>query len=284
MPRPIKDGLSYFPLDADFFENNKIKILRARYGSDGVMIYMFLLCEIYKNGYYIKIDEDFEYILSSDLGMSHDKAKQVLTFLLSRSLFDNKLFQSDAVLTSAGIQKRFQNAVKERARKNRVEVGEFWILKESETEPFIKCTHDVGYSRNNSSNSRNNSSNSGNNATKKSKVKNNNIYIEKLKSETLIESFKTYLMIREKNYGVISSEQIDMLIDDLCSLTDDTNERIAIVKKSSAGGYKSFFALSNKKKEDKPMATASNPKRKTKFNNFKERDYDMADLESKLIQ
>ena len=48
-------------------------------------------------GYYLKIDEDFEYIVSDDLNMESNKVKQVLNFLLERSLFDNTLFQSDKI-------------------------------------------------------------------------------------------------------------------------------------------------------------------------------------------
>lgn len=65
MARPKKSGLSYFPLDTDFFDNDsRIKILKARYRADGIMIYVYLLCEIYKNGYYIQVDDDLEYIIS----------------------------------------------------------------------------------------------------------------------------------------------------------------------------------------------------------------------------
>ena len=85
----------------------------------------------------MQVDDDFEYILSDDLGMDQNKAKQVLNFLLSRSLFDDTLFQSDKVLTSAGIQRRFQLAIKERARKNPITVGRYWILSKEDTEPFI---------------------------------------------------------------------------------------------------------------------------------------------------
>ncbi len=108
MARPRKKGLDYFPLGIDFFSVIKVRILKSRFGVDGIAIYLYLLCEIYKNGYYIHLDEDFEYIMSDDLNMSSDKVKQVLKFLLERSLFDNKLFQSDTILTSAGIQRRFQ--------------------------------------------------------------------------------------------------------------------------------------------------------------------------------
>ena len=138
MSRPPKAGIDYFPLDVDFFTDKKIRILKARYGADGIAIYLYLLCEIYRAGYYIRFDDDMLFILSNDLGMSPDKVKQVLKFLLERSLLDSTLFQSDTILTSAGIQKRFQLAVKERARKKPIEVKDFWLLDEEETEPFIK--------------------------------------------------------------------------------------------------------------------------------------------------
>ena len=111
MARPRKDGIDYFSLDTDFFSDKKVKILKARYGTDGVTMYIYLLCEIYKNGYYLKIDEDYDYLMSEELNMSVDKVMQIRTFLLERSMFDKQLFQSDAVLTSTGIEKRYQEAV-----------------------------------------------------------------------------------------------------------------------------------------------------------------------------
>ena len=99
-------------------------------------------------------------------------------------------------------------------------------------------------------------------------------------SDKVFEAFHKYLVIREQSYGQISKEQIDMLVEDLCSLATKEEERIAIINKASAGGYKSFFNV-NKPKKDYPRKSNS---KKTKFNNFEERDYNMTDLESKLFQ
>lgn len=275
MARPKKNGLSYFPLDADFFNDNKIKILKARYGADGIMTYVYLLCEVYKQGYYIKVDNDFEYILSSDLGMGADKVKQVLTFLLSRSLFDNKLFQSDAVLTSAGIQKRFQVAVRERARKNPIIVGRYWLLNQEETEPFIKCTLFDDLSRKVDGFSGNNEDISQEKSLNKSKVNNinNNIAF----SPELESAFQMYLLVRKNNYGEISEEQIQALREELIQCGDNEAERIAAAKKAASGGYKTFFR--GKKKKD-----ADVKKGKVKDNNnFQRREYDMDALESRLL-
>ena len=276
LARPKKNGLSYFPLDVDFFEDPKIKILRARYGRDGIVFYIYLLCEIYKQGYYIQVDDDFEYIISDDLKMDQNKAKQVLNFLLSRSLFDNTLFQSDKVLTSAGIQRRFQLAVKERARKNPIEVGRFWLLKKGETEPFIKCTIFEDSSRKSEGFSGKNDGNSAEESLKKSKV-NKSIYNTGFSPE-LERAFQMYLLVRKKNFGEIEEEQIQALREDLLSLSDNEEERIAIVKKATASGWKSFYKTEKKRKD-----FGVGKGKKINNNNFERRKYDFEALESELI-
>lgn len=277
LARPRKDGLDYFPLDVDLFEDDKIKILKARYGADGIILYLYLLCRIYRQGYYMQVNEDFEYIISEDLKMSPDKVKQVLTFLLSRSLFDNTLFQSDAVLTSAGIQKRFQLAVKERAKKNPIKTGRYWLLKKEETEPFIKCTLFGDYSGNNDSYSRKNPDKSREQSLKESKVK-NNIYTP-FQSAELEQAFQTYLLVHSHNYGGMLPEQVQALREELEKLSSDDKERIAIVKKATAGGWKSFYPLKKRTKEPKK-------EKKNGFNNFEGRDYSeqMDDLTRALIE
>ena len=281
LARPRKDGLDYFPLDADFFEDEKIRILKARYGADGIILYIYLLCRIYKHGYYMKVNEDFEYLISDDLKMSPDKVKQVLTFLLSRSLFDNTLFQSDAVLTSAGIQRRFQLAVKERAKKNPIQAGRYWLLKEAETEPFIKCTQFEGFSQKNNNSSGKNKDNSREQSLKESKV-NNDIYNTPFPPE-LERAFQLYLSVREHNFGEIIPEQVQALREDLLSLTTDPTEQLAIVKKATAGGWKSFYK-SKEKSGKKTQEKKDTGKKRSKFSNFQERSYDMADLERAMIQ
>ncbi|BCZ26392.1 hypothetical protein EUBC25_04790 [Claveliimonas bilis] len=276
MARFRKDGLNYFPLDVNFFYNEKIKILDARYGKDGVMLYLFLLGRIYDKGYYIHVNEDFEYLVSAELKMGADKVKQVLTFLLSRSLFDNTLFQSDAVLTSAGIQKRWQIAKKEAARKTPIEVGRFWLLKREETEPYIKCTFFDDCSGKNDNNSGKKEDNSGGKTIKESKV-NNNIYIP-FQPEELEQAFQTYLLVYSHNHGELLPEQIQILREELISLSSDAAERLAIVRKATTRGWKGFYPIRKQANEPK--------NKKDSFNNFKGRDYSgqMDDLTKALIE
>lgn len=174
MARPRDPGLSYFPLDVDFFSDAKIRILKARFGPDGITLYVYLLCRIYRHGYYMEWNEDTEYITADELNMSCEKVKQVLRFLLERSLFNNTLFQSDTILTGAGIQNRYQEAVEAKARKNPIIVNkDYWLLSMAETKPWLKVVDHKGCSENNTSYSGNNGDNSGNNDTKQNKTNQN---------------------------------------------------------------------------------------------------------------
>lgn len=171
MARQQKTGLDYFPLDVNIFTDNKIRILKARYGVNGVSVYIYLLCEIYKNGYYMQWNDDLKFILADELNLTDGFIEQVLKFLLERSLFDNKLFQSDTILTSPGIQRRYQLAVKERAKKTPIRIKGFWLLEAEETEPFIKVNPDSDFSENLADSSRKNKDSSQKNDIKESKVK-----------------------------------------------------------------------------------------------------------------
>lgn len=241
MARPRKKGIEYFPFDVDFFSDKKIKVLKSRFGADGITIYIYLLCEIYKNGYYIQMDDDYEYIIADDLGMSNEKVKQVMKFLLERSLLDGTLFQSDTIITSLGIQRRFQEAVRSRASKSGVEVEEkYWLLEESETQPFIKCTQNVGYSEKNSNYSEKNPSYSKKNGTKKSKVKeskvkeNKNIY-----TRVCVNRFNDFFSAYPKKVNIQAAEKEYMLIlynnqalteEDLIASARNYAEDVSILK------------------------------------------------------
>ena len=282
MARRRQEGNFFFRLDVDFFSDRKIKILKARYGADGITLYIYLLCEIYKAGYYLKIDEDFEFIVSDDLNMDSNKVKQVLNFLLERSLFDNTLFQSDKVLTSAGIQRRYQAMVKARALKTPITVERFWLLPEEETETFIKVHPSLNNSENKSDNSRKNDDNSRKNNTKGKERKGE--YIDTAPPGTycadpsLNEVFLLFLKVRQDSGDHLTEAQIQLLKEDLSSMSDNPEELIAIVKKSTMSGWKTFYPL--KKGRGKKIEAKNG---KNRFNNFQQREYDFEVYEKKLL-
>lgn len=213
MGRPRKTGIDYFPFDVDFFSDKKIKILKSRFGVDGITIYLYLLCEIYRNGYYIEYDDDYTYIIADDLGMSGEKVKQVLAYLLERSLLTSILLLPVTVITSHGIQCRFQEAVKGRAAKSGVEVDKrIWLLNEQETLPFIKYTQNSDFSENNESFSEKNLSKSEIYTTKESKVnkskEKNNIYCTEPEKPSSAPPVIT-LPLNDKTDYEITQDEVD---------------------------------------------------------------------------
>jgi hypothetical protein len=107
MARPIKLGLDYFPLDVDIFMNLKIRKLIKKFGCKGVYIFFTILCDIYKNGYYLSVDEDYIFDLSDRSGIDIDELNKLFDYMTKLGLFNMKLFKSDLVFTSETIQKRF---------------------------------------------------------------------------------------------------------------------------------------------------------------------------------
>jgi hypothetical protein len=136
------------------------------------MVYIYILCEIYREGYYIEYDEDLILDISDELNISENATKQIVSYLLSRSLLDSTLAKSVNVLTASSIQRRYQKAVEERGKHRDIVVdGRFWVLKEDETESFIQVRPVDGFSENKCSFSPKKSDLSENNHTKESKVK-----------------------------------------------------------------------------------------------------------------
>ena len=173
MARPMKAGLDYFPFDVDFFSDRKIKRLRSAFGADGVSVYLYLLCEIYRRGYYIEYDDDLILDISDELSITTNLTKQVLTYLFSRSLLivkESKLAVPVKVITAESIQRRYQ-AAKKSAKRDIYVAAEFWVLDEEETESSVHLCPEKGNSRKNKDNSGKNPGYSRKNHTKESKVK-----------------------------------------------------------------------------------------------------------------
>lgn len=129
--RKIKKGLDYFQIDTHIFSDIKIRKLIKYANPNAVSIYICLLAMIYKDGYYIKWDEDMPFIVSEETGINEEEIKQTLTILLKVSLFSEALFQEYQILTSKGIQERYQRINIISKRKSNV--TEFSLIGSEET-------------------------------------------------------------------------------------------------------------------------------------------------------
>ena len=157
----MKKGLDFFPLDVDFFDDEKVQFVSARFGIKGEVCAIRLLTRIYRNGYFIKWDEDSAYLFSKVAGKEFSPclANEIVHELVKRGFFNQSLFDSFGILTSRGIQDRFLKACIRRkdvevdARYLLVDSSEFKNLRISKAyssaPSFRKCIHDVSISEEN---------------------------------------------------------------------------------------------------------------------------------------
>ena len=129
MARGITKGLEYLPLDLDWYQDRKIMKLRRRCGLEAPGVYVILLCMIYRDGYYVKWDDDFAFDVAEVVHGEEEKIREILQVSLEVGLFNKKLFDEHHVLTSAGIQRRYNSVCEKAKRKNRV--CEFDLLGET---------------------------------------------------------------------------------------------------------------------------------------------------------
>ena len=126
MARPEKNGLDYFPFDVDFFNDEKIEAISGEFGIKGEIVTIRLLSAIYRNGYFIEWSEMLKMKLLKNLhGISKELLEQIVSRLVKWNFFNENLFNSDKILTSKGIQRRYEEATKR--RKNN-ECSLFWLL------------------------------------------------------------------------------------------------------------------------------------------------------------
>lgn len=178
MARPNKEGLDYFPLDVDFFSDEKIGSISGEFGIKGEITAIKLLCAIYRNGYFILWNDALKMSLLRGLpGISLELLEQIVTRLVRWGFFEQTLFSTVSVLTSKGIQERYFKAIKRR--------------KDSSNYPYLLVNVD-----NNKVNVSNNDINVNTNPIKERKGNKNR---ESLNTrETLFDNFKNELLRDEE--------------------------------------------------------------------------------------
>ncbi|MFV0232801.1 DUF4373 domain-containing protein [Empedobacter falsenii] len=115
MARSKQIGLTYFPFDVDFFENEKIEALSGEFGIKGELAVIKLFCAIYKNGYYLEWNDLQKMKLLKRLpGVSSSLLDQIIKKLVKWELLNQDIFTQHSVMTSKNIQKQFINSTKRR--------------------------------------------------------------------------------------------------------------------------------------------------------------------------
>lgn len=124
MPRPIKNGVDYFPLDVHLDE--KFELIEAEFGLTGFAVVVKLLQRIYgQYGYYCEWNDEVALLFGRRIGLGGSAVSEIVSASIRRGLFDQTLYDRYQILTSAGIQKRYFEAV---ARRKVVNVEAAYLL------------------------------------------------------------------------------------------------------------------------------------------------------------
>lgn len=114
MARPVKFSIDYFPVDVDIFDDEKVIPVSSEYGAQGEAVIIRILCSIYRNGYYIECTESFIYKIAKQANVNHEVVQGVIDGLLKWGFFDKGVYSAYKVISSAGIQARWKEAVRKR--------------------------------------------------------------------------------------------------------------------------------------------------------------------------
>ena len=112
------DGINYFPVGVNFMEENAMEVIEAKYGIKGSAIVLKLLCKIYKEGYFIRWDEEqcliFAYKVEREVQTG--EVQGIIVILFIKGILDRSSCQENGILTSENIQKVWMEATKRRKK------------------------------------------------------------------------------------------------------------------------------------------------------------------------
>ena len=112
------DGINYFPVSVNFMEENAMEVIEVKYGIKGSAIVLKLMCKIYKEGYYIRWDEEQCLIFANKAGreVQAEEVKGIIKILFIKGILDENSYRENGILTSESIQKVWLEATKRRKR------------------------------------------------------------------------------------------------------------------------------------------------------------------------
>ena len=295
------EGVSYFPLHCTLDE--KFELLEAEYGLKGFAIVVKLFQRIYKeHGYYCEWNDDIALIFARQCGLSgvggqfnnenaslgtsdnssvSGKAKnlinQVVAASIRRGIFDKRLFEEYSILTSRGIQRNFLNIVRNRKS---VEVkNEYLLLSDAEIKGNVVRTH-VSDVRNGNSDVR-----FGQSKVKESKV--NKYTMCKADAVALFERLWKLYPVKKGKGQISDAKKMKLLEIGFDEMARAIDRYISYVKSIDYLQYQNGSTFFNSGYVDYLDANyVHDGQRKgnsNRFNQFKQNEYDFAELENELL-
>ena len=128
----IRVGLSYYSVDTDRYLDIRIRRLVKAFGCDGIAVYDYLLCNIYRvKGCFAAWDESTAFNVAEYLRLKESIVLEIVRYCGVVGLFNKELL-SRGIITSAAIQRRYIDTCIRAKRKN-LEIPEFCRILPEET-------------------------------------------------------------------------------------------------------------------------------------------------------
>lgn len=282
MARPIKAGLDYFELDCQLEE--KVRLIQAEFGLKGFAVVVKLYQKIYGGfGYYCEWNDDSLLLFMSENGLPSDNKNlisEIVSACIRRNIFSEKLFKEFGILTSEGVQKRYLNAT---VRREKVELKKEYLLISVGKNQVNVVINEVNVDRNPVNVCRNSQS-----REEKSKEENKNTMC---KADALALFEKLWkLYPSKKGKGQVSDAAKLRLLrigyDEMVRAID--RYKVELKKDSDwrkpqngstffNSGYVDYL-------DDNYVPGNTNVKqKKNSFNHFPQRDYNVGELEKRLL-
>lgn len=103
-----KVGFEYYNIDTNRYQDIKIKRLKKDFGTSGIAVYDYILCEIYRvRGCFLVWDESTAFDVADYFGLKETLVNEIVNYCGVVGLFDKALLTSGSIISSRSIQQRF---------------------------------------------------------------------------------------------------------------------------------------------------------------------------------
>lgn len=293
MGRHAKQGLDYFPKVVDFYNDYKIMDLLEKHGPVGVTVYDIVLCEVFRNGYYLaapieKLSSNVVRIIGSKW-VQKRLVSQVILDCGELGLFETTLLKH-GVITSVGIQRRYATVT----ARNKVKKDEYWLIDE-DGQPLLNVPQnriDAAEYGVSATETRETEADIPQKESKENKTKENKKICPELPGNTGPEAVYELPLI-DGSFHPVCREDIDKYKSLYPAVDVDQEVRKMIgwldshqTNRKTARGIGKFINgwLSRAQDSARPAAGTGPSQKKNQFHNFQQRDTDYDALVLERLQ
>lgn len=114
-----KVGFEYYNIDTNRYQDIKIKRLKKDFGTSGIAVYDYILCEVYRvRGCFLAWDKSTAFDVAEYFGLKESLVNEIVNYCGVVGLFDKELLASGSIISSRSIQQRFIDMSTRAKRKN----------------------------------------------------------------------------------------------------------------------------------------------------------------------